>query len=153
MIHAIDVEAVAAILGGEDVLKDPVHDLGDLERVVSRGLPAEALRRTVHHAVGDGPGDAATRRRALADRLVPAATRKRRAGAALTAEESARVERVARVVALAEHVWEDRAKAQAFLARPHALLEERAPLDVAGTELGARRVERLLQQLEYSLPV
>lgn len=153
MSGTIDVEAVAAVLGGEDVLKDPVHDLGDLERVVARGLPAEALRRTVRQAVGDGPGEAATRRRALADRLVPAATRKRRAGAALTAEESARVERVARVVALAEFVWEERGRAQAFLARPHALLEDRAPLDVAQTELGARRVERLLEKLEYGLPL
>jgi putative toxin-antitoxin system antitoxin component (TIGR02293 family) len=149
----IDVEAVAAILGGEDVLKDEVHDLGDLERVVARGLPAEALRRTVRSAIGEGAGEPARRRRALADRLVPPATRKRRAGAALTPEESARVERLARVVALAEHVWEDRAKAQAFLARPHALLEDRAPLDVAQTELGARRVERLLLKLEYGLPV
>ncbi len=50
----IDVEAVAAILGGEEVLKDEVHDLGDLERVVARGLPPEALRRTVRSTVGDG---------------------------------------------------------------------------------------------------
>jgi len=153
MSGPIDVEAVAAVLGGEDVLKDVVHDLGDLERVVARGLPEEALRRTVRSAVGEGPGAAAGRRRALADRLVPPATRKRRAGSALTPEESARVERLARVVALAERVWEDRGKAQAFLARPHPLLEDRAPLDVAQTELGARRVERLLEKLEYSLPV
>ena len=153
MSSRIDAQAVAAVLGGEDVLKEPVHDLGDLERVVARGLPEEALHHTIHAAVGGGPGAPASRRRALAARLVPPATRKRRAGTALTPEESARVERVARVVALAEYVWEDRSKAQAFLARPHALLEERAPLDVAQTELGARRVERLLHELEYSLPV
>ena len=153
MGSTIDIEAVAAILGGEDVLREAVHDLGDLERVVARGLPAEALRHAVRYAVGDGPGEPASRRRALADRLVPPATRKRRAGAALTPEESARVERLARLMALAEHVWEDRAKAQAFMARPHALLEDRAPLDVAQTELGDRRVERLLLKLEYGLPV
>lgn len=153
MSGTIDVEAVAAVLGGEDVLKEPVHDLSDLERVVARGLPEGALHHTVHAAIGEGPGAVAGRRRALADRLVPPATRKRRAGSALTPEESARVERVARVVALAGYVWEDRSKAQAFLARPHALLEDRAPLEVAQTELGARRVERLLHELEYSLPV
>ena len=148
MSSTIDVEAIAAILGGEDVLRAEVHDLGDLEQVVARGLPAEALRRTVRYTVGEGPGA-----RALADRLVPPATRKRRAGAALTPEEGARVERLARVMALAERVWEDHGKAQSFLARPHALLEDRAPLDVAQTELGARRVERLLLKLEYGLPV
>jgi putative toxin-antitoxin system antitoxin component (TIGR02293 family) len=148
MTSVIDVEAVATILGGEEVLKAEVHDLGDLERVVARGLPVESLRRAVRYAVGSATGV-----RRLADRLVPAATRKRRAGSALTPEESARVERLARLMALAEQVWEGHEKAQAFMARPHALLEDRTPLELAETELGARRVERLLMKLEYGLPV
>jgi putative toxin-antitoxin system antitoxin component (TIGR02293 family) len=149
MGSAIDIEAVATILGGEEVLKTEVRDLADLERVVARGLPVESLRRVARYTVGSG----ASGMRRLADRLVPAATRKRRAGSALTPEESARVERLARLMALAEHVWEDHEKAQAFMARPHALLEDRAPLDLAATELGARRVERLLMKLEYGLPL
>lgn len=148
MGSAVDVEAVATILGGAEVLGIEVHDLGDLERVVANGLPVESLRRTTRYAVAGASGV-----RRLADRLVPPATRKRRAGSALTPEESARVERLARLMALAEQVWEDHEKAQSFMARPHALLEDRAPLDLAATELGARRVERLLMKLEYGLPV
>jgi putative toxin-antitoxin system antitoxin component (TIGR02293 family) len=49
-------------------------------------------------------------------------------------------------------VWDDEADAREFLNTPHPLLDERAPLDVAMTELGARRVEELLWQLFYGLP-
>lgn len=33
------------------------------------------------------------------------------------------------------------------------MLEGSTPVEMAATELGARRVERLLMQLEFSLPV
>ena len=142
MTSTIDIAAVASILGGAAVLGAEVQDLGELERVVARGLPVEALRHTVRYTV-----ESPTRMRAVADRLVPPATRKRRTGSALTPEESARVERLARLMALAEQVWEDHGAAQAFMARPHPLLEG------PETELGARRVERILTKLEYGLPV
>jgi len=71
----------------------------------------------------------------------------------LTAEESARTERLARVVALAEALWNDDEETRAFLSRPHALLGDRSPLDVASTELGARRVEQLLHSAEHGLPL
>ncbi len=66
-------------------------------------------------------------------------------------DESQRTERLARVVALAEALWENEREARAFLNRPHPLLEGETPLDVARTELGARRVERLLHDVEHGL--
>ncbi|HEX5724321.1 MAG TPA: MbcA/ParS/Xre antitoxin family protein, partial [Longimicrobiaceae bacterium] len=87
----------------------------------------------------------------LKDLLVPRATRGRRR-AALKPAESERVERLARVMALAEQVWEDTDDARAFLTAAHPLLDGRAPLELARTELGARQVEELLWKLEYSLP-
>ena len=65
---------------------------------------------------------------------------------------SAQRERLARVMALAEEVWESREDARQFLTTPHALLDGERPLDLARNELGARRVEGLLYRLEYSLP-
>jgi putative toxin-antitoxin system antitoxin component (TIGR02293 family) len=56
-------------------------------------------------------------------------------------------------MALAEQVWENREDALEFLNAAHPLLGSRPPLEVAETELGARRVEDLLMKLEYSLPV
>jgi putative toxin-antitoxin system antitoxin component (TIGR02293 family) len=67
--------------------------------------------------------------------------------------ESERLERIVRLTALAEQVWESPDEAREFLTSPHPMLEGQAPLDLAATDLGARRVEALLWKLEYSLPV
>lgn len=141
-----DSEKVAEILGGEEVLYERVRSSADLQRVVREGLPVRALDEAVRYVAGSG-----REARVLRDRLVPRATRARRTR--LRLPESERVERLARVMALAEQVWESRDDAREFLAQPHPMLEERSPLEMAETELGARRVERLLMSLEYGLPV
>ena len=56
------------------------------------------------------------------------------------------------VVATAEYVWDDAEEARRFLHEPNPLIEGRTPLEVALTELGARRVEDLLWQLFHGLP-
>ena len=123
-----------------------VRSLGDLQRLVANGLPVRALDRTVEY-IASSPREAVR----LRDRLVPPATRKRRKQR-LKPAESERVERVARVLVLAEEVWESREDARQVLTTPHALLGGERPLDLAQGELGARRVEDLLWRLEYSLP-
>ena len=143
---SIDAEKVAEILGGEEVLYENVRSSADLQRVVREGLPVRALDEAVRYVAGSGRAA-----RVLRDRLVPRATRARRTR--LRLPESERVERLARVMALAEQVWESRDDAREFLAHPHPMLEERSPMEMAETELGARRVERLLMNLEYGLPV
>ena len=55
--------------------------------------------------------------------------------------------------ALAERALGSRADAEQFLTTPHALLDGRAPLELAATAAGAGRVEDLLRRLEHSLPV
>jgi putative toxin-antitoxin system antitoxin component (TIGR02293 family) len=83
--------------------------------------------------------------------VVPPATFKRRNR--LSVDESERTERLARIVALADELWNDPGEARAFLNRPHPLLDGSTPLKVARTELGARRVERLLHDVEHGLPL
>ncbi|MBI4545238.1 MAG: DUF2384 domain-containing protein [Gemmatimonadetes bacterium] len=133
-------------MGGEKVLRHRVSSLADLQAVVSEGLPVRALDETVQRVAGRSRTAAV-----LKDRLVPRATRARRTR--LKLRESERVERLARLMALAEQVWEDEEDARAFLRQPHAMLDGKTPLEMAETELGARRVELLLARLEYSLPV
>ena len=70
----------------------------------------------------------------------------------LTTEESERTERLARVIATAEFVWDNREEARDWLHTPHPELENRSPLASAMTELGARRVENLLDGIFYGLP-
>ncbi len=139
-------ERVAHVLGGPLVLKTRVRSWDDLERLVTGGLPKRSLQLVARRVVA--PGTAAS---TLVHRVVSPATFKRRTR--LTADESAHTERLARVVALAEHLWGSQADARAFLNRPHPLLDGAAPLDVAHSELGARRVERLIHDVEHGLAV
>lgn len=113
-----------------------------IERI-ERGLPADVLDRLARRIA---PGDAAFKYR-----VVPKATlARRRAGRRLTAEESARLARVAELWRLALAVWGDEEQARVFLLQPHMLLEGRVPLDLAlKTDLGARLAESLLGRLRY----
>lgn len=140
------VDRIADVLGGPGVLKRPVRTWRDLEDLVNDGLPKRALQAMASRALPEGSPTGP-----LVYRVVPSATFKRRSK--LTPEESARTERLARVVALAEGLWEARDDARAFLNRAHPLLDDRTPLEVATSELGARRVERLLHDVEHGLPI
>ena len=130
-------EAVAAVME----LRPLPHTLAELEARVRDGLPKSALRAA----------QGADARRALLARIIPEATYKRRRDR-LTQDESEKTERLARIVATTTYVWNDEEDAREFLSTPHPELEGRAPLDVALTELGARRVEELLWKLFYGLP-
>jgi putative toxin-antitoxin system antitoxin component (TIGR02293 family) len=142
----IKASRIADILGGPKILRHDVSNLVDLQKVVAEGLPIRSLDETAKY-VSNGPRAAA----ALKDRLIPRATRSRRTR--LKTGESEKVERIARLMALAEDVWENTIDARAFMNESHPMLEGRSPLEMAATELGARRVERLLMHLEYGLPV
>ena len=143
----VSSNAVAKVMGGQRILKTPVRSPADLERLVASGLPVGVVEHTLAYVIEDP----FTRKR-IRNALIPPATLKRRK-VMLSPDESARIERVARVMALAESAWESHADAQRFMMTPHPLLEGRAPIDVAETDLGARRVEEVLAAIEYSLPV
>jgi putative toxin-antitoxin system antitoxin component (TIGR02293 family) len=87
---------------------------------------------------------------ALMQRVIPAATFHRR-GEELKPQEGERVERLARVIATAEYVWNSADDARVFLSGPHAMLGGKRPIEVALTELGARRVENLLWSLFHGV--
>lgn len=69
-------------------------------------------------------------------RVIPAATFRRR-GEELKPQEGERVERLARVIATAEYVWDSAEDARTFLSTGHAMLGGQRPIEVAFTELGA----------------
>jgi putative toxin-antitoxin system antitoxin component (TIGR02293 family) len=122
------------------------RSFAELDDLVHQGLPKNALRAGVDHV-----GRTTEERRRLLFRIVPEATFKRRQDR-LTPDESEKTERLARIFATAFHVWDDETDAQEFLNTAHPLLAGRSPLDVAMTEIGARRVEELLWKLFYGLP-
>ena len=143
VIAMIAPESIAEILG----LGASVRTIGELESAVSAGLPKRALERLSSRLFDD-------RRTASAYKfkVVPPATWKRR-GKRLSVDESEKTERLARVLAAAEHVWDDRDQAREWMSKPHRELQGQTPLDVSRTELGARRVEDLLDKLFFGLPV
>jgi len=121
------------------------HSFAELDSLVSHGLPKQALK-----AIVDIVGMNTEERKQLLYRIIPEATYKRRRDK-LSAEESERTERLARVYATAQYVWHSDDDARKFLHSPHPSLQDRTPLDVSLTELGARRVEELLWQLYYGI--
>jgi putative toxin-antitoxin system antitoxin component (TIGR02293 family) len=121
------------------------HSFAELDSLVSHGLPKQALK-----AIVDNIGLNTEERKKLLYRIVPEATYKRRRDK-LSAEESERTERLARIYATAQYVWNSADEARVFLHAPHPMLRDRAPLDVSLTELGARRVEELLWRLYYGI--
>ncbi len=142
-----DLDTVIRALGGPRVVREPVHTMADLSRVVDRGLPM----RSLHAVSARFPAEL---RQDIEYLVAPRTTLQRREREGiLSAEESARLERLARISVLAEEVWEEPTAVQAFLTSPHPLLDGQTPLQASASELGARRVESLLWKLEHSLPV
>ena len=131
-------------IGGEQILQTPATTTRDLIELVRHGLPIQAV-------------DALVARSHLTlaelDRLVmPRKTlyHRRKLGR-LTAGQSDRLLRVARILALAEETFANRAKAQAWLRRPTRSLADERPLDLLDTEEGARMVERLLGHIAHGI--
>jgi putative toxin-antitoxin system antitoxin component (TIGR02293 family) len=142
-----DVLKVSQTLGGPKVLREKILTVADLERLVGKGLPFAALKYVIRHFPP-------RQKHRVQQIVVPRSTLQRREEEGrLRPVESERLERVARLATLAEQVWESPEEAQRFLTSPHPQLDNQAPLDLAATDLGTRRVETLLWKLEHSLPV
>lgn len=137
----VTADRVAAVMGVRHVT-----NLAELRAAVENGLPLSALDRVARRVAGRG-GDAL----AIKHSIVPRTTLARRKR--LTRGESERLERLARITALAEGVWEDPHHAHEFLHSEQPQLGGYRPIDLARSDLGAREVEGLLMKLEYGLPV
>lgn len=142
-IHAA---LVADMLGGERTLGRDIRTVTDLRLAVENGLPVSALDNVVRHVSLDDRSAAE-----LKYRIIPKTTLRRRQR--LDPEESQRLERLARMTALAEQVWENAGLAHEFLTSAQPQLEGERPVDLARSDLGTRQVETLLMKIEYALPV
>lgn len=140
-MQLVTPEQIAAVMA----LAPAPRSFAELDEQVAEGLPKAALKAGVER-LGRNPDE----RRILLHRVVPEATFKRRRDR-LSPTESEKIERLARVYATARHVWNSDEAALAFLHAPHAMLGGQPPLEVAMTELGARRVETLLWRLFYGI--
>lgn len=110
---------------------------------IESGLPVTALERLSRLL---SPNDAQFK-----FRFVPKATYERRkATHRLSADEGTRLARVAGVWGLALDVWKTEDAARDFMFRPHAMLDDRRPVDVViQNEIGAELVRDVLAGLKY----
>jgi putative toxin-antitoxin system antitoxin component (TIGR02293 family) len=136
---------IAEKLGGAHTIGRRIRSLNDLRHAVEDGLPVRSLEPLAGY-LGANVIEAAD----VKNRIVPRTALRRRTR--LSVEEGERTERLARLAALAEQVWEDADLAREFLTSPQPQLAGERPIDLARTEPGAREVEELLMKIEYALP-
>ena len=140
------VAAIAEVLGGKKVLKKRVGTPAQLMTLIREGLPADILptiaaelsmdRSAVAKVVGISG-------RTLSRRL---ASRSR-----LSAEESDRMVRLARVLALANDTLGDRTKASRWLQTPNRALQGSTPFELLDTDAGVQSVETILGRIAYGI--
>jgi putative toxin-antitoxin system antitoxin component (TIGR02293 family) len=122
----------------------PPRNEGQMLRIVEQQLPTSAITRLL--ALG-------LTRQEIDALVIPLRTLQHRRSRRekLTIEESDRVLRVARLLSQAEAVYESHERALAWLRRPTARLDHRAPLDLMRTDTGTRMVEELLVQIDEGM--
>jgi putative toxin-antitoxin system antitoxin component (TIGR02293 family) len=135
---------VADLLGGAKVV-GRINEPKDIQHAIRVGLPYAALealtaalelkQRDVTAALGMAP-------RTLA---------RRKHERALSAVESDRLYRVARISHLAAEVLGDLSKARAWLGRGNRSLGGNTPLSMLDTEVGARQVEEALLHINFGI--
>jgi putative toxin-antitoxin system antitoxin component (TIGR02293 family) len=116
----------------------------DLAEIVEKGLPIESLA----HLKEKGLTFSEVSNVVISPRTLK--HRKAR-GQALSQEETDRVVRVARIVALAEQVFRNHDKALAWLRSTDDRLADRTPLSMLHTESGGRLVETMLWQVDEGI--
>src|SRR5436305_10203711 len=138
--------AIAEILGGRKVLGKAVKKPDDLAQLVRKGLPASVVtaldeKLDLGHMV-------LSRKLGIPQRTL---TRRLSERSRLTAAESDRTVRLARVYANAVEMIGDEGKAVDWLRTPNRALGGERPLDKLDTDIGAREVEDILGRIAYGV--
>jgi len=140
------VKAIAAVLGGPKTLRKRVGTFPELAAVTRAGLSAEILPALA--------GELSMDRSQVARMVgIPERTLSRRLSShsRLSAEESDRTVRLARVLALAKDTLGDMAKASRWLQTPNRALEGDAPFELLDTDAGVQSVETVLGRIAYGV--
>lgn len=145
---SVPAKKIAEVLGGRRVLGRNVKSMRELDSIVREGIPKTALDTFI--ATLTAPHHGADLVIRLRNKIVPRATYQRVDRFNLQVGET--TERLARLYALALSIFEDAEAATRFLMAPHPELENRAPFDVALTEIGGREVEEVIERGLHGLP-
>lgn len=142
---AAAIDDLVRVLGGSSVLGKKIVKIDDLRVRVQRGLPYRSLESVVErfHLKPDEV------ERAL---CLPTRTRMRRKQRRiLSAVESDRLFRLARIASLAAEALGADAKAERWLRKANRALGGQPPLELLDTEIGARQVEDVIGHIEQGV--
>src|SRR5208282_2938825 len=137
---------IAKTLGGNRVLGRSIRSFADLAELIREGPPSDSLI-----ALGERLD---LKNAALSQKLgIPQRTLTRRLSrhSRLTAAESDRTVRLARVYATAVDMIGNAAKAAEWLRTPNRALGGHIPIDQLDTDLGTREVENILGRIAYGV--
>ena len=144
---------VVSILGGERELGKKIKKPIDFDQLIRKGMPQAALYHvkktfdlsdeTLASIIGVSLRTVA-RRRVVSQKLNKPAAR-------LSPVESDRLYRFARILALAEDVFESREDAVEWLNSEQYGLGGAVPFTMLQTDAGSREVEELLLRIEYGV--
>ena len=137
------MNAANAQIGDWLGLESPATE-GDILRIVEGRLAPSVIKRLSTLGLERSEIDAV---------VIPSRTLQHRRSRRekLTVEESDRVLRVIRVLSLTECIYGSRQRALAWLRKPHARLDGRAPFSLLKTDTGSRIVEGLLIQIDEGM--
>lgn len=142
--------AVAKKLGGRRVLHREITSELELAEAVRAGLPSSAL----DHVLAELGRSLLGSSQSEVYRVVGSARtlqRKRSEGTDLSADESDRLARLARLLVRAEEALGDAEKAGHWLTQPNRALSGERPLTLLDSDAGALAVERVLGRIEHGV--
>jgi len=133
------------LLGGSRVFRGKISDADGMQDALRRGFPFaafDALLRVLEVRPQD-----------LADvvGVAPRTLARRKTSRHLSPIESDRLYRVAYIAHMASEVLGSLAKARAWLHAENRALGGRSPIGLLDTEIGERRVEDLLNRINYGI--
>jgi len=161
---------VISVLGGEKELGQKVTRRIDFDALIKKGMPWGVISyiktafnlsdEVIAQIIGVSPRTVSRRWKSMKAPIkktgaVSGKPGKKKApliaSERLSPVESDRVYRFARIIALAEDVFEDKDEALEWLKSPQYGLGGLLPFDMLQTDAGAREVEELLVRIDYGI--
>lgn len=144
-----ELQQIAALLGGERLLRHRLESPLDAHELLLRGLPGRSLSHLIDSLV-------VLQRTASLEKAVGMSLRtfQRRRDAPmkpLSPEQSGRIWKFVEILAKATEIFGSQAEAEQWLERPAIGLEQRRPIDLLATPAGVDLVEDFLERLKYGV--
>jgi putative toxin-antitoxin system antitoxin component (TIGR02293 family) len=140
--------AVARKLGGKNAIGRSLKTDADLIDAVRRGLPAKTLDSVFSELAQERVPQSTVYRLIGSDRTLQ---RKRTNNKPLSALESDRLARLARILVRAEQAIGDASRGRKWLVQRNRALGGQRPLDLLDSDTGTLAVERTLGRIEYGI--